>query len=135
MPADRSRLSIGGPLGRRCVPWYTPGRNAAPQLAAWPLGSPRPLGSLITTNPGRLRLSLPRPYVTHDPAHGKPIRGRPVFIMNSAGEWLFDSVYAEWMNAILSTCSPRWGNSSETLLPHSPRGANRNGDFMRPPTW
>ena len=40
----------------------------------------------------------------------------------------------EWMNAILSTCSPRFGKISETILPHSPRGLNRNGDFISPPT-
>src|SRR4051812_7107812 len=39
------------------------------------------------------------------------------------------------MKAILSTCSPRCGNSSETILPHSPLGVNANGDFIRPPTW
>ena len=40
MAGIRSRLSIGAPLGCRCVPWNTPGRNAAPQFAAWPLGRP-----------------------------------------------------------------------------------------------
>ena len=61
---------------------------------------------------------------------GYPMRGNPVLIMNSAGEWLFDSVKTEWMNAILSTCRPRCGKISETILPHSPRGVNRNGDFI-----
>ena len=55
------RLSIGAPWGLRCVPWNTPGRNPALQFAACPLGNPRPLGSLITTNAGRLSLSLPSP--------------------------------------------------------------------------
>ncbi|MBC8245428.1 MAG: substrate-binding domain-containing protein [Verrucomicrobia bacterium] len=36
--------------------------------------------------------------------------------------------------AILSTCSPRCGKISETGLPHSPRGVNLNGDFIRLPT-
>ncbi len=66
---------------------------------------------------------------------GKPIRGIPVFIMNSAGEWLFDSVKTECRNAILSTCRPRFGKISETILPDPPRGVNRNGDFISAPTW
>ncbi len=45
------------------------------------------------------------------------MRGNPVFIMKSAGEWLFDSVKTEWTNAILSTCRPRFGKISETILP------------------
>ena len=59
----------------------------------------------------------------------------PVFIMNRAGEWLFVSVKHEWMNAILSTCSPRFGKISETILPDSPCGVNWNGDFISAPTW
>ena len=69
---SRSRLSIGEPLGCRCVPWKTPGRNAAPQLAAWPLGRPRPRGSLITTKPGQI-LALAPQAVSHPRADaGKP---------------------------------------------------------------
>ena len=98
------------------------------------LGEAPARGSLITTNPGRFWLSLPRPYVTQEPTHGKPIRAMPVFIMKRAGEWLFDSVKTEWRNAILSTCRPRFGKISETILPHSPRGLNRNGDFINAPT-
>ena len=45
------------------------------------------------------------------------MRGIPVFIMNRAGEWLFDSVKTECRNAILSTCRPRFGKISETILP------------------
>ena len=55
--------------------------------------------------------------------------------MNSAGEWLFDSVKTECRNAILSTCRPRFGKISETILPEPPRGVNRNGDFISAPTW
>ena len=53
--------------------------------------------------------------------------------MNRAGEWLFDSVKTEWINAILSTCRPSSGKISETILPDSPRGVNRNGDFIKRP--
>ena len=62
------------------------------------------------------------------------MRAMPVLIMNRAGEWLFDSVKTECRNAILSTCRPRLGKISETILPHPPRGVNRNGDFMSEPT-
>jgi hypothetical protein len=41
-----------------------------------PPGGIRPLFS--TTNPGKFRLSLPRPYVTHDPPLGRPWRPEPV---------------------------------------------------------
>ena len=62
------------------------------------------------------------------------MRACPLFIMNSAGEWLLVSVYPEWIKAILSTCSPRWGKISDTILPLSPRGENSNGDFINAPT-
>ena len=53
---DRPRRSAAGTCpGRR------PAEKPAVQLAAWPLGSPRPFGSDMTTNPGRFSLSLPRP--------------------------------------------------------------------------
>ena len=41
----------------------------------------------------------------------------PVLILNRAGEWLFDSVQHEWMNAILSTCLAMCGKISETHVP------------------
>ena len=62
------------------------------------------------------------------------MRAKPVLIMKSAGEWLFDSVWTECRNAILSTCRPKCGKISETILPHSPRGLNLKGDFIKPPT-
>ena len=37
------------------------------------------------------------------------MRVMPVLILNRAGEWLFDSVQQEWMNAILSTCLAMFG--------------------------
>ena len=58
----------------------------------------------------------------------------PLLIVNSAGEWLFESEWPEWMNAIRSTCSPKCGKISETILPLSPRGENANGDCINAPT-
>jgi hypothetical protein len=55
-------------------------------------------------------------------------------IAKRAGEWLFDSVYPEWMKAILSTCSPRFGKIDETILPHLPLGVKAKGDFIKFPT-
>src|SRR5262245_11073531 len=95
---------------------------------------PRPRVSYITQNAGRLCDSLPRPYVTHDPTHGKPMRLMPVFILKRAGEWLFESPHSEWMKAILSTCFAMCGNNSLTIFPHSPCFAHLNGDFMIGPT-
>src|SRR3954453_20273628 len=112
-----------------------PGRKPAPQFEACPFGSPRPSVSYIATNAGRLSLTLPSPYVTHEPTHGKPMRDMPVLIWNSAGEWLFVSVKHEWMNAMSSTCFARFGKISETQAPDCPCLANLNGDFMIGPTW
>ena len=72
-----------------------PGRKPGLQFDACPLGNPRPSVSYIATNAGRFWFSVPSPYVTHDPTHGKPIRLIPVLISKSAGEWLFVSVKHE----------------------------------------
>jgi len=72
--------------------------------------------------------------LTQDPKLGKPIRVWPLLIMKRAGEWLFEPGRPEWMNAIRSTCFPRWGKISDTSLPLCPRGANSNGDFSSAPT-
>src|SRR2546421_2103741 len=111
-----------------------PGRNPGLQFDAFPLGRPRPSVSYITTNPGRSWFSLPRPYVTHDPTQGKPIRLIPVLISNRAGEWLFVSVWHAWRKAIWSTWRDRFGKISETHAPDSPCRRNSNGDFINGPT-
>src|SRR5579859_7563413 len=110
------------------------GRKPPPQFWAWPLGIPRPRVSYITTNAGRFCVSVPRPYVTHEPTQGKPIRVEPVLILNSAGEWLFESVWHERRKAILSTCLAISGKISETQAPHWPCCSNLNGDFITGPT-
>src|SRR5258707_258179 len=110
-----------------------PGRKPAPQLSECPLGMPRPSVSYMTTNAGRFWLSDPRPYVTHEPRHGKPMRVIPVLILNSAGEWLFESVQHEYTKPILSTCLAILGNNSDTQAPLWPCWANLNGDFISGP--
>ncbi len=62
------------------------------------------------------------------------MRVEPVLIMNSAGLWLLDSVWHEWMKAILSTCRAMCGNRSLTHVPLRPCWAHSNGDFIRGPT-
>src|SRR5262245_30169647 len=74
----------------------------------------------MTTKPGRFSLTLPRPYVTHEPRHGWPLRIRPEFIISMAEPWIGDSAYIEWRKAMSSTQVPRCGNTSETHLPHRP---------------
>jgi hypothetical protein len=88
----------------------------------------------MTTNAGRLRLSDPSPYVTHEPTQGCPIRGTPVFSMNRAGLWLLDSLKHEWTNAILSTCLPRLGKRSLTHFPEAPSRRHSKGDLISGPT-
>ena len=58
----------------------------------------------------------------------------PVFIMKSAGEWLFDPVQQLWMKHILSTCIAVFGNRSLHHVPLAPCCLNSNGDFIKPPT-
>src|SRR5262245_56621281 len=111
-----------------------PGRKPAPQFSAWPLGRPRPRVSYMVTKAGRFALSLPRPYVTHEPTQGKPMRGKPVLIWNRAGAWLFVSVQHEWTNPILSTCFTRFGKISGTHVPDWPCRFQANGDFISGPT-
>src|SRR5262249_4706214 len=111
-----------------------PGRKPAPQFEAWPFGRPRPSVSYMVTNAGRFWLSLPRPYVTHEPTHGKPMRLMPVLVWNSAGGGLLVSVKHEWMNAMSSTCFAMLGKISETQVPDRPCCAHWNGDFMSGPT-
>src|SRR5438046_2090409 len=88
----------------------------------------------MVTNAGRFSLSLPRPYVTHEPTQGKPMRGRPVLIWNRAGAWLFVSVQHEWTKAILSTWRARLGKISGTHVPDRPCCRHLNGDFISGPT-
>src|SRR5829696_1779997 len=92
-----------------------------------------PVRSSMTTKPGRFWLTLPRPYVTHDPRHGLPDRMRPEFIISIAEPWMGDSAYIECRKAMSSTQVPTCGNRSDTILPHWPYGENfQRGSTMRP---
>src|SRR5437588_12435700 len=97
-----------------------PGRKPAPQFWAEFLGRPRPSGSYMTMKPGRSWFSVPRPYVTHEPTDGKPIRGRPLLIWNRAGAWLLVSVKQECTKAMSSTCRAMFGKISDTYDPDCP---------------
>ena len=54
--------------------WCTEGRNPLPIMLMPPWGIPPPP---VTTKPGKLLFSLPRPYVTQAPMLGKPANGSP----------------------------------------------------------
>jgi hypothetical protein len=64
------------------VPWCTAGRNAL-----FHSGGPTVVGTSgqRTTKPGRLVLSVPNPYVSHEPSEGRPTCVWPVFIMSIDG--------------------------------------------------
>ena len=72
IPSGGSRSTIGSPVERNRVPWLVAGLKPGLQSFGPPSGPPR--WSVITTNAGRLELCAPRPYVTHEPTLGKPIR-------------------------------------------------------------
>ena len=57
----------------------------------------------------------------------------PEFIISIAEPWIGDSAYIEWMKAMSSTQVARFGNRSETHLPHSPYWRNAHlGPTTRP---
>ena len=59
--------------------------------------------SVITTNEGRFSFSVPSPYVTHEPRHGRPAIGEPVFIWHTPPEWLIAFVQHDRITAMSST--------------------------------
>src|SRR5215470_2399925 len=92
-----------------------------------------PVLSSITTKPGRFRSTEPSPYVAHEPRHGAPLRMRPLFIISIAEPCNGDSAYMLCTNAMSSTQRARWGNRSETHLPHWPYCRNAHlGPTTRP---
>src|SRR4051794_18762743 len=96
--------------------------------------SPRGLVSCMTTNPGRLRLAAPSPYVTHAPRHGKPGRVWPPEISKAPGAWLLARVWHEWMNAMSSTNRAVLGRMSDTHEPDWPYCFHPNGDLRHLPS-
>ena len=64
------------------VPWKIPGRNADCQFCDSAIGKPP---GHITMKPGRFWFSVPRPYMSHEPRHGRACRASPQFISISDG--------------------------------------------------
>jgi hypothetical protein len=70
IPGGLERYKTGSPSDRHCTPWNTEGKNPVPHAAFPALGKRPP--EIKTTNPGRFSLSVPRPYVTHEPSEAYP---------------------------------------------------------------
>src|SRR5437764_7389410 len=109
--------------------------NPAPQLRG-PLTTVAAL-SCMTTNAGRFWFSVPRPYVTHEPRHGRPARIEQVFIRAMPAEWLIPSPQQDRRIARSSAHAPMCGNQSDTGNPLCPycvhfRGEASNGDPISP---
>src|SRR5262245_51537486 len=77
-----------------------------------------------TTNPGRLSLSAPRPYHSHDPIDGRAEMVVPVFMKVWAGSWLIASVFIERTIHSSSATEPRCGKISLISWPDSPNLLN-----------
>src|SRR5947209_8726315 len=92
-PAGFLMYNTGSPFELNFTPWNLLGRMPADHCRAamgciWP---PLP-EDISTTNPGKLSVSAPSPYNTHDPMLGRPVMIEPVFITVCAGSWLICSV-------------------------------------------
>jgi hypothetical protein len=57
----------------------------------------------------------------------------PVLIWFSAGPCVFDFAVIEWMKQSSSASSAMFGNNSEIILPHCPRGLNSHCGLIRLP--
>ncbi len=66
-----------------------PGKKALRQLLPWAVGNP---AGHITTKPGRLWFSVPRPYNVQAPMLGTARLMSPQFIMSRPGSWFGTSV-------------------------------------------
>src|SRR5262245_57867311 len=82
----------------------------------------------MAMNPGRFWLSLPSPYVTHDPSDGRTSRASPQFISISDGSWLGTSACIERITHNSSTHVATCGKISLTSIPLLPCFWNLNGD-------
>ena len=104
-PSGRVRLSIGSPCGLNAVPWIDARQEAGAPVLGVPLR--HAAAERVVHHDERrqvLALACPGRRSPTSRRTGKPMRVMPVLILNSAGEWLFESVQHEWRNAILSTC-------------------------------
>src|SRR5262245_21516256 len=88
----------------------------------------------MAMKPGRFWLTLPSPYVTHEPMLGRGSRASPQLSSKSDGSWLGTSAYIERMTHRSSahhfaTC----GNRSLISSPLLPCLANLNGEGKAAP--
>jgi hypothetical protein len=67
-------------------------------------------------NPGRLSLSAPSPYSSHEPMLGRPLMAVPAFMKAWAGSWL-----------ICSVCMERTMHRSSAM---PPMNGKERGDFL-----
>src|SRR5215212_6311586 len=82
---------------------------------------------------GRFWLSLPRPYVNHEPMLGRICRASPQFMSNSDGSWFGTSAYIERITHNSSACCATLEKISLTSNPHCPYFWNLNGDGYAAP--
>src|ERR1043166_3405554 len=107
-----------GSAERTTVPWNKGGIQPLDQLRTPSTGCPP--GSVSTTYAGRLWLSDPRPYVTHEPSAGRPGCDLPVFMNQIDGSCPLMSVCIERISVTSSTMLAKCGSNSDTSIPHWP---------------
>ena len=73
MPAGSARLITGSPCERNCTPWCRPGRKPLCQYFDSKRLPARAGPESSTTNAGMFAFSVPSPYDSHDPRHGRPV--------------------------------------------------------------
>ena len=73
--------------------------------------------SFITTKPGRLAFSLPKPKVTQLPSEGRPASVEPVFIWHTPPTWFKPLDQHDWITASPSAHVAMFGSQSDTQMP------------------
>src|SRR6185295_13324673 len=111
---------------RSATPVYLLGRKPLDHIRVNRACAAAPLlhVGVSTTNAGRLSLSLPRPYASHEPMLGLPGTSLPVITNVQAGSWLMALVCTDLITANSSTILAVCGNSSLTQRPHWPCWVN-----------
>ena len=74
--------------------------------------------------PGRLRFSLPSPYVSHEPRLGRTRVLSPLFMSINDGSWFGTSHFIERTTQRSSACWPKCGNISLIGMPLCPYCVN-----------
>src|SRR5439155_14571411 len=111
----------GSPLERNSTPWNRLGKNPLCHCreAIGCCCPERPV-ERSTTKPGKLSLSLPSPYHSHEPIAGRPEMVVPVFINVWAGSWLIASVRSERTMHSSSATPARCGKTELISWPDRP---------------